>query len=211
MHTATIHVVDDDETFRRSLVRLLSAAGHAVRTYGSTGEFLLKNTDDSPGCVLLDFQLPGPSGLELQEALASRGTRLPVVFLSGRGDIPVAVHAMKAGAVDFLTKPVCRKELLEAVQKALERCRKERARFAVLESWRERHGRLTARELEVLERVVAGKLNKIIAGELGIAERTVKLHRARIMEKMGARSLAELVHIAEQLQAASPGPPYPTA
>lgn len=203
-HTATIHIVDDDLPFREALARLLHAAGHEVRTYGSTGEFLLHDIDDAPGCLLLDFQLPGPNGLELQEALAQRGARLPVVFLSGRGDIPVAVRAMKAGAVDFLTKPVRREELLEAVRKALERCHEQRARAAMLARWRGYYGRLTPREVEVFERVVAGKLNKVIAGELGMAERTVKLHRAHVMEKMGAHSLAELIHIADQLRPDAP-------
>jgi FixJ family two-component response regulator len=208
-HTATIHVVEDDPPFREALARLLHAAGHEVRTYGSTGEFLLHDIEDAPGCLLLDFQLPGPNGLELQEALAQRGARLPVVFLSGRGDIPVAVRAMKAGAVDFLTKPVRRAELLEAVRKALERCREERAHAEVLESRRARYARLTPREIEVFERVASGKLNKVIATELGIAERTVKLHRAHVMEKMGAHSLAELVHIADQLRPDSPPPNVP--
>jgi FixJ family two-component response regulator len=203
-HQATIHVVDDDPPFREAIARLLHAAGHEVRTYGSTGEFLLHDIGDAPGCLLLDFQLPGPNGLELQEALAERGWRLPVVFLSGRGDIPVAVRAMKAGAVDFLTKPVRRDEVLEAVRKALERCREERARAATLASWRARYARLTSREIEVLERVVDGKLNKVIAGELGMAERTVKLHRAHVMQKLGARSLAELVHITDELRSDTP-------
>lgn len=207
-----IHVVDDDDQFRASMARLLSAAAYRVRTYGSTGEFLLNDIADAPGCLLLDFHLPGPSGLDLQSTLLRRDIPLPIVFLSGRGDVPVAVQAMKAGAVDFLTKPVSREQLLAAVAKALALDAEARAARERLEQWRKRYGTLTAREIQVFERVVTGLMNKVIADELGIAERTVKAHRARLMEKMGASSLAELVHIAEQLHVETvPSPDAPAA
>lgn len=199
---AVVHVVEDDEDFRTSLVRLLSAAGHRTLAYGSTGEFLLGENHHSPGCLLLDFHLPGPSGLDLQAALAKRGIRLPVIFLSGRGNIPVAVRAMKAGAVDFLTKPVRREDLLAAVQQALALDSRRRAARAEIDTRRACHRTLTVRERAVFDCIIEGKLNKVIAAELGMAERTVKAHRAHIMAKMGARSLAELVHIADQLRSA---------
>lgn len=198
--SAVVHAVEDDEAFRTSLVRLLTAAGHRALPYGSTGEFLLGGVHDGPGCLLLDFHLPGPSGLDLQAALAKRGVSLPVIFVSGRSDVPVAVRAMKAGALDFLTKPVRRQDLLAAVQKALALDSRRRAARAEIDRRRACHRRLTVRERAGFDRIIEGKLNKVIAAELGMAERTVKAHRAHIMSKMGARSLAELVHFADQLR-----------
>jgi len=196
-----IHVVDDDESFRTALVRMLRAANYEVRTYANAGDFLLRPPEAAPGCILLDVRMPGPSGLTLQEALAAQPEPLPVIFLSGHGDVPTAVRAMKSGAVDFLTKPVERKALLEAIERALARDAQARAARQRLRAWRNRYNGLTAREVEIFERVVSGKMNKEIADELGAAERTIKAHRANVMEKMEAGSVAELVQIAEALHA----------
>jgi FixJ family two-component response regulator len=202
-----VHVVDDDDSVRTAVQRLLQAAGYDVRGYASAGEFLLGRSDrDAPGCVVLDVRMPGPSGLDLQEALARLEVPVPIVFLTGHGDIPTSVRAMKAGAVDFLTKPVSREALLAAVRSALGRDAEARAARARVHAWRSRYGSLTPREREVFAGVVAGKLNKQIAAELGTAERTVKAHRAQVMEKMQVASLAELVHVAEQLHAAAASP-----
>ena len=196
-----IHVVDDDESFRTALVRMLRAANYEVRTYANAGDFLLRPPEAAPGCILLDVRMPGPSGLTLQEALVAQPEPLPVIFLSGHGDVPTAVRAMKSGAVDFLTKPVERKALLEAIERALARDAQARAARQRLRAWRNRYNGLTAREVEIFERVVSGKMNKEIADELGAAERTIKAHRANVMEKMEAGSVAELVQIAEALHA----------
>jgi FixJ family two-component response regulator len=196
-----VHVVDDDAGMRRALCTLLKAAGHDVRSYASAGEFLLARPGEAPGCALLDVRLPGPSGLDLQQALAESGAPLPVVFLTGHGDISMGVRAVKAGAVDFLTKPVRRAPLLAAVEAALAKDAAQRAQRADLRDLRDRYERLTARERQVLALVVTGKLNKQTAGDLGIAERTVKVHRARVMEKMQVQSLAELVLLAQRLGA----------
>jgi FixJ family two-component response regulator len=199
-----VHVVDDDDSARTAVVRLLSAAGYIARGYASAGEFLMSVSDEAAGCLVLDVRMPGPSGLELQEALLRRHSTLPVIFLTGFGDIPMSVRAMKAGAVDFLTKPVERDALLRAVQSALEHDagkRRSRERGRVL---REKFDALTPRERDVFVRVVSGKLNKQIAADLGTAERTVKAHRAHVMEKLNVASVAELVHVAEQLKAATP-------
>jgi FixJ family two-component response regulator len=200
---SVVHVVDDDESLRTALGRLLRAAGYDVRAYTSAGEFALALSGELTGCVLLDVRMPGPSGLDLQAALARGDNSLPVIFLTGHGDIPMSVRAMKAGAVDFLTKPVQRTELLAAVKTALERdtaIRRERAQWR---QWRERFESLTPKERNVFERVIAGHPNKQIAADLDAAERTVKAHRAEVMRKMGAGSLAELVHVAEALSRAA--------
>jgi FixJ family two-component response regulator len=195
-----VHVVDDDESLRTALLRLLDAAGFESRGYASTGEFLLHPPPDRPGCVLLDLRLPGPSGLELQDALRDHGIRLPVVFLTGHADVASSVRALKAGAVDFLTKPVDREILFEALQRALERDATDRANRAQAEALRTRFASLTPRERQVFDGIAAGKLNKQIANDLGVAERTVKLHRARAMEKLGVSSAAELGRLAERLR-----------
>jgi FixJ family two-component response regulator len=204
-----IHLVDDDESFQIAMSRLLQAAGYRVRSYANAGEFLLANFDETPGCILLDVRMPGPSGLELQRALTAGPSPLPIIFLSGYDDIPTTVRAIKGGAVDFLTKPVEGEVLLCAIQNALA----THARNRLVHEQRRKlyacHAKLTARESEVFERVVAGKMNKEIASELGAAERTVKAHRARVMEKMGAASLAQLVHFADQLQIGVAKPPAP--
>jgi FixJ family two-component response regulator len=197
--TTTIHVVDDDESLRIALMRLLQASGYEVRTYASAGDFLLNKPENAPGCVVLDVRMPGPSGFELQEAIAKLDESLAIIFLSGHGDIPMSVRAMKAGAVDFLTKPVRRETLLQAVRTALASSAERCATRELLHSLRSRYESLTPREREVFARVVSGKLNKQIAGELGTCERTVKAHRAHVMEKMQLTSVAELVHAANLL------------
>ncbi|HSC07542.1 MAG TPA: response regulator [Steroidobacteraceae bacterium] len=198
-----VHVVDDDDSARTAVLRLLGAAGYIARGYGSAGEFLMMISDETPGCLVLDVRMPGPSGLELQEALARRRSTLPVVFLTGYGDIPMSVRAIKAGAVDFLTKPVEREALIRAVRSALERDARHRRNREQGRALRERFDALTPRERDVFVRVVSGKLNKQIAADLGTAERTVKAHRAHVMEKLNVASVAELVHVAEQLKAAT--------
>ena len=200
-----VHVVDDDDSMCTAVVRLLQAAGYEARGYASAGEFLLGRSDrNAPGCVVLDVRLPGPSGLDLQEALARLEVPLPIVFLTGHGDIPMSVRAMKAGAIDFLTKPVSREALLAAVRVAVARDADTRATREGLRGLRARYESLTPREREVFAGIVAGRLNKQIAAELGTAERTIKAHRAHVMEKMDVASVAELVRIAGQLGAGKP-------
>jgi len=198
--TPLIHVVDDDESLRTALLRLLAAAGFEAHGYESTGDFLLHPLPDRPGCVLLDVRMPGPSGLDLQEALEQQGIRLPVVFLTGYADVASSVRAMKAGAVDFLAKPVERDVLLETLKRALDRDASQRRADDEARQLRARFASLTSRERDVFERVVAGKLNKEIADELRIAERTVKAQRAQILAKLGVGSAAELGRLAERLE-----------
>jgi len=195
-----IHLIDDDEQFQTAVSRLLRASGYEVQTYNSAGDFLLAPKHDRAGCILLDIQMPGPSGLDLQKALAMQPQGPPIIFLTGHGDIPASVRAMKEGAIDFLTKPVERDALLNAIQNALERDANNRRIRDQMRDWRACYETLTAREREVFDGVVAGKLNKQIAAELGTAERTVKAHRAHVMQKLKVRSVAELVHLAEQLR-----------
>jgi FixJ family two-component response regulator len=202
--TPTIHVVDDDASFQVAIARLLRATHYEVRTYANAGDFLLRLPDDAPGCILLDLRLPGPTGLALQQALASRPDTLPIIFLSGYADVPATVQAMKAGAVDFLTKPVKREVLLGAIERALARDAESRAARERLSAWRARYDLLTPREIEVLERVVSGRMNKEIAVELGASERTIKAHRAQVMQKMNVTSVAELVRIADALRESAP-------
>ncbi len=184
-------------------MRLLRASGYEVRGYASAGEFLLAGAGDAPGCILLDVRMPGPSGLDLQSALCKRSDGLPIIFLTGHGDIPMSVRAMKAGAVDFLTKPVQRKSLLTAVHNALVQDADNRVARDRLSALEARYESLTPRERSVFTLVVAGKLNKQIASELGVSERTVKAHRAQVMDKMEVTSLTELARVAEQLNAAT--------
>jgi FixJ family two-component response regulator len=194
-----IHVVDDDDGFRTAVARLLRASGYDVALHESGERFLEAHPPDGPGCILLDLRMAGLSGLELQERLIGSNNDLPVIFLTGAGDIPTSVHAIKAGAEDFLSKPVSKEILLNAVRRALDRCESERRRRLELNSLRDRIARLTPREREVLALVVRGRLNKQIAGDLGTAERTIKAHRHRIMEKLEVKSVAELASIAERL------------
>ncbi|UCG96184.1 MAG: response regulator transcription factor [Burkholderiales bacterium] len=197
---AVVHVVDDDESLRAALRRLLTAAGYSVAAYASAGEFLLRPPADAPGCLLLDLRMPGPSGLDLQQALDQHGIRLPVIFLTGHGDLATGIRAMKAGAVDFLSKPVEREPLLAAVERALALDAARRVASAAEADLQNRFAQLTARERDVFDLVVAGRLNKQIADALGIAERTVKAQRAQVMSKLGAANAAELGRIAAQLQ-----------
>jgi FixJ family two-component response regulator len=198
--TPLIHVVDDDPSMRTALLRLLGAAGFEARGYSSTGEFLLQPLPDRPGCLLLDLRMPGPSGLELQAALLQKNIMLPIVFLTGHGNVDSSVRAMKAGAVDFLTKPVKRDILLDAVGRALARSATQRTAQEETDQLHVRFASLTGRQREVFDRVVAGKLNKQIAGELGIAERTVKREREQVMAKLDANSAADLGRLAELLR-----------
>ena len=195
-----VHVVDDDDYYRIALQRLLKAAGYQTRAYASAGEFLMTQRESTRGCVVLDLNMPGPNGLELQEALSIRGEKLPIIFISGYATVPVSVCAMKAGAVDFLTKPVKREELLEAVEAAIARAEEIRSAEEASRQSRLLYQGLTQREREILAGVIEGKMNKEIAAELGIAERTVKAHRANVMQKLNANSLPELVQISSRLQ-----------
>jgi FixJ family two-component response regulator len=195
-----IHVIDDDESLRSALLRLLEIAGFEARGYASAGDFLMHARDERPGCILLDVRMPGPSGLDLQDALRVHGIALPVIFLTGHAKVGSAVRAMKAGAIDFLEKPVERDVLLDALRRALagdDLNRKtqdeERGLRTLFES-------LTPREREVFDRIVRGKLNKQIANELGVGERTVKAQRAQVMAKLGVGSAAELGVLAERLK-----------
>jgi FixJ family two-component response regulator len=198
-----VHVVEDDLSVRAAISRLLQYAGFETRNYASAGEYLVADRDPKPGCIVLDVGLPGLSGIDLQAALAKNGAAPPIVFITGRGDIEMGVRAMKAGAVDFLTKPVKRDALLAAVREALDRDALERTTRGALQGLAARFERLTPREREVLAGVVRGKANKQIAEELRIAVRTVKAHRAAIMKKVEVASLAELVRAAERLERAA--------
>jgi FixJ family two-component response regulator len=192
-----LYIVDDEPEVRRALARLLRAAGYTTRSFGSASEFLVSGEARlSAGCIILDLAMPGLNGLELQECLAAYGCHRPIIFLTGNGDISKTVRAMKAGAVNFLTKPVDDRELLAAVEEALRVDAAERAAWSTRHSVSERLSTLTRRERQVFEQVVAGRLNKQIAAELGIVEKTIKVHRARVMRKMHAGSIVELVHLA---------------
>ena len=191
-----VYLVDDEPAVRKALWRVLRSAGIEVASFGSAEEFLAALEKEPAGCAILDVAMPGLDGLALQETLGARGIDLPILFLTGRGDIPMSVRAMKAGAFDFLTKPVEGKVLVATVRRALERGRVVRREQREVAGLRRRLASLTPREREVLEEVVKGRLNKQIAAELGIAEKTVKIHRGNVMEKMAAGSLAELVQLA---------------
>ncbi len=198
-----MHVVDDDESLRAALVRLLEAAGFEARGYASAGDFLLHPVPDRPGCVLLDVRMPGPSGLDLQAALPAHKVKLPVIFMTGFADVPTSVRAMKAGAVDFLEKPVQRQTLVEAIGRALQRDEQQRRERNDIAGLRERFALLSPREQTVLEQVVAGKLNKQIAAALEVSERTIKTLRAQCMDKLGAATSAELGTLVERLRRGS--------
>jgi FixJ family two-component response regulator len=191
-----VFIVDDDASLRASMSDLLDVAGFRTRGYASTGDFLLNPPGDEPGCVLLDVRLPGPSGLDLQEGLQRHGIHLPVIFLTGHADVPTSVRAMKAGAVDFLEKPVSRETLLEAILRALASDAIRRAARDEAQLHFSRLSALTIRERQVFDRIVDGKLNKQIADELGIGLRTVKEYRAQLMIKLGVTSAAELGRLA---------------
>ena len=196
--TGTVHVVDDDASFRVAIERRLKKAGYDVATYGTAQQLLDRLPGDgAPGCILLDVQIPGLTGPELQERLGRLGSVLPIVFLTGHGDIPMSVRAIKAGAEDFLTKPISSEDLLHAIEKALAHHEMLRDQREKLDALRDRIASLTPREREVFELVVRGRINKQIAFALGTTERTIKAHRHGVMEKMQVQSLAELVSIAE--------------
>jgi FixJ family two-component response regulator len=194
-----VFVVDDDSSVRRSLSRLLAAAGYMVEALASAREFLAREPYAGPCCLVLDMRMPGMTGLELQQTLAAAGRRLPIVFVTGHVDVPMSVRAMKRGAVDLLTKPFDDKDLLAAIQRAVAKDAEELGEAAHVGEIRERIARLSPRETEVFARVVTGMLNKQIAAALGIGEKTVKVHRARVMEKMRAGSVAELVRLADRV------------
>jgi two-component system, LuxR family, response regulator FixJ len=191
----TVFVVDDDDAVRNSLRLLLKSAGLAAEVSASGPEFLAVYDPAQPGCVILDVRMPGMSGLEMQHELNIRGAPIPVIFITGHGDIPMAVEAMQHGAFDFLQKPFRDSDLLERVQRALARDAQNRARLRHTDGIRERLASLSPREREVLELVTQGKANKMVAGELGVSQRTVEIHRAHVMQKMEAGSLAELVRM----------------
>jgi len=194
-----IHVVDDDPSFRKAISRLLTTSGYSLLAYQSAAEFLVKPLAEGPGCLLLDVHMPGLTGMELQAHLSASGSSLPIVFLTGQGDISISVQAIKAGADDFLTKPVSRKDLLASIERALSRHEKQRQDSARIEKLQALLKSLTPREHEVFIRMVTGKLNKQIAHELGTSERTVKAHRHAVMEKLKVRSLAAAVALAGRL------------
>jgi FixJ family two-component response regulator len=194
-----VFVVDDDASIRAALDSLFKSVGLVVRSFGSAQEFLSEPPADGPACLVLDVRLPGMSGLDLQRALAERDTPLPVVMITGHGDIPMTVRAMRAGAVEFLSKPFRDQDLLDAVQQALDRSRMLRREQAAMGELQARCDSLTPREREVMKLVITGLLNKQIAYDLGISEVTVKIHRGQVMEKMGAASVAELVRMADRL------------
>jgi two-component system response regulator FixJ len=190
-----VHVVDDDASFRKSLLRLLKAHGLAAQAYDSAPDFLKSGLAARAGCIVLDVRMPGLSGLDLQEELAKAECAMPVIFLTGHGDIPMSVQAMKKGAVDFLTKPVDEDVLLADIRNALSRNDKQLREREEIEAVRARIRTLTERELEVMRHVIAGELNKQIGDRLGVVEKTIKVHRARAMEKMGVHSVADLVRL----------------
>jgi FixJ family two-component response regulator len=198
--SATVFLVDDDASVRKALTRLIKSAGYQVQAFASARDFLehWATAEDGPACLVLDVRMPGLSGLDLQQELQSANAPLPIIFITGHGDIPMSVKAMKHGAVDFLPKPVKDKALLGAIAQALERAARERSVHDKLDDIRRRLETLTPREVEVLRLVITGMLNKQIAHQLGTVEKTIKVHRARVMEKMEVQSLAELVRLAER-------------
>jgi len=200
MASQLVFVVDDDASMRDAITRLLNAVGLHVQTFASAREFLSSSLLDVPGCVVLDVRLPDLSGLDLQRQMVEIGIHFPVVFITGHGDIPMSVRAMKAGAVEFLTKPFRDQDLLDAVHSGIQRDRKGRKERAELAKLRDSLDQLTHREREVMSLVVSGLLNKQIALRLGTSEKTIKIHRGRLMQKMHADSLAELVRMSQKLR-----------
>ena len=196
---AVVFVVDDDPSMRRSLETLLRSVGLDVHLFSSAQEFMQAKRPDAPGCLVLDVRLPGMSGLAFQEELAKTGVAIPVIFISGHGDVPMTVRAMKAGAAEFLTKPFDDQVLLDAIHAAIERDRARRLDAASLAALKARYDELTQRERQVMKLVVAGRVNKQIAAELGLSLVTVKVHRGQVMRKMRAKSVAELVRMADRL------------
>jgi FixJ family two-component response regulator len=198
---AIVHVVDDDASMREALQNLCHSIGIEARTYATARDFLTTAVSDAPGCLVIDIRLPDMNGLDFQAQLTQTGVRLPVVVMTGYGDIPMSVRAMKSGAVDFLPKPFNDQDMLDAVLAAIERDRQQRAVDHDISKVRERFETLSAREQQVMQLVAVGMLNKQVAGDLGISEVTVKVHRAAVMRKMGARSLANLIRMADVIGA----------
>lgn len=195
-----VFIVDDDASVRRALERLIRSAGFDAESFPSAQNFLCSARHDRPACVVLDIQMPGITGLELQEQLGGAGLNMPIVFVTGHGSVPVSVRAMKAGALDFLEKPFDEQDLLDTVRRAIDRDTEARLSQAEVSEIQQRIGSMTPREREVFARVISGMLNKQIAAELGTTEKTIKVHRSRVMEKMQVRSVAELVHLAEKVE-----------
>jgi FixJ family two-component response regulator len=198
-----VFLIDDDASVRDALDGLLRSVGLQVRSFGSAQEFLRAKLPDAPACLVLDVRLPGPSGLDFQRHLAASNSPLPIIFITGHGDIPMSVKAMKAGAVEFLTKPFRDQELLDAIQQGIERDRTRRREAVIVAGLLERYSALTPRERDVMGRVVTGRLNKQIAADLDLSEVTVKVHRGQVMRKMLAKSLADLVRMADRLGVAA--------
>ena len=198
-----VYVVDDEPAVSISLKRLLRSVGLEARTYASAQEFLRSERPDAPGCLILDVRLPGLSGLDLQQELTAEKIDLPVIFITGHGDIPMSVRAMKAGAVEFLTKPFREQDLLEAIQRGIEQNRVTRMHNSEMRILQRRYASLTPREREVFPRVTSGLLNKQIAAQLGASEKTIKVHRGQVMQKMKAESLAHLIEMAQKLRLSS--------
>jgi FixJ family two-component response regulator len=197
---AIVHVVDDDASMRGALEGLFDSVGLDARTYATARDFLAAGLADKPGCVVIDIRLPDMNGLDFQAQLVDSGVRLPVVMMTGYGDIPMSVRAMKRGAVDFLSKPFHDQDMLDAVMAAIERDRQRRTVEGDISQLQQRFGTLSARELQVMQLVTAGKMNKQVANDLGISEITVKIHRGAAMRKMGAKTLADLVRMAEAVK-----------
>jgi FixJ family two-component response regulator len=195
---ATVFVVDDDTSIRTALGRLINSLGFKVETFDSAQAFLKHGPHDGPACLILDVRMPGMSGIELQEQLTRAGLRLPIIFITGHGNIPMSVKAMKAGAVDFIEKPFDDQKLVDAINIAIKKNKQFRTEQAEIKQLQRRVDSLTPREYEVFSLVVSGMLNKQIAFDLGMSEKTVKVHRARVMDKMKAKSLADLVRMAEK-------------
>jgi FixJ family two-component response regulator len=196
---SVVYVVDDDISVREALASLIGSVSLNVECFASPQDFLRRRNRDGPSCLVLDVRMPGVSGLDLQRELARTAQQIPIIFISGHGDIPMAVEAMKAGAIEFLAKPFRDDDLLDAIRQALERDQAARGRRAELARIRGRYAQLTARQRQIASKIVEGRLNKQIAAELHLSENTIKVHRRRIMERMGAANVATLVHLMEQL------------